>query len=51
MAGGIAIVVILLLFPIAVGMGGVVLAAVLGGHLKSDVDASHPGSEYLELNR
>jgi hypothetical protein len=42
--------VILLLFPIAVGLGTAVIAALLGGTLKQDAEARHQGSELLDLN-
>ncbi len=51
MAGAIVLVVILVLFPLVVSVGSAVVAAVLGILLKQDADASHPDSEYLELNR
>ncbi|MCU1361195.1 MAG: hypothetical protein JWN99_2484 [Ilumatobacteraceae bacterium] len=48
--GAIAIVVVLLLLPIAVCMGGAVLAAVLGMVLNHDAEVRGEGSELLDLN-
>lgn len=45
------IVILVVLFPIAVIMGCVVIAAGLSTLVKRDVDASHEGSELLELSR
>jgi hypothetical protein len=50
MAGAIAIVVVLLVLPILMCMGGVVLAAGLGWSVKEKVDEANEGSELLELN-
>ena len=50
MAGGIAIVVILFLFPVMVLMSGAAGAAVLGALVKKSVDTKHAGSELLDLN-
>jgi hypothetical protein len=49
-AGGIAIVVILVLFPVIAVMGGAVIAAVLGTLLHKDGERRHEGSELLDLN-
>ena len=49
--GGIVMVVILLLFPIAVAIGGFVLSAVLGAALNRDADQRAEGSELLDLSR
>lgn len=50
MAGGIVIAVILVLFPVAVAIGGAVLASVLGGVLDADARKRNEGSELVELN-
>ncbi|HEX4983591.1 MAG TPA: hypothetical protein VFV63_17930 [Ilumatobacteraceae bacterium] len=50
MAGAIAIVVVLLLFPVIALMGFSILAAVLGQLLWKDGQARHEGSELVELN-
>jgi hypothetical protein len=50
MAGAIAIVVVLLVLPILMCMGGVVLAAGLGWSVKEKVDEANEGSELLDLN-
>ncbi len=51
MAGGIIIVVILLLFPVIVALSGAVMAAIIGYLGQRDVDAEFVDSEYLELGR
>ena len=50
MAGAIAIVVVLLLFPVIALMGFSIVAAVLGQLLWKDGQARHEGSELVELN-
>ena len=50
MAGAIAIVVALLLFPILVGLGSVIIAASLGWSLHRDGEARNEGSELLDVN-
>jgi predicted branched-subunit amino acid permease len=50
MAGGIVMVVVLLLFPIAVIIGGAVLAALIGTVLNKDARDRFEGSELLDLN-
>jgi hypothetical protein len=50
MAGAIAIVVVLLLFPVLALMGFSILAAVLGQLLWKDGQIRHEGSELVELN-
>ena len=45
------IVVILLLFPLLVGIGAVFLAATLGGLLNADKAKEFEGTELAELNR
>jgi hypothetical protein len=49
-AGGIAIVVILVLFPVIAVMGGAALAALLGTLLHRDGERRHADSELLDLN-
>ena len=50
MAGAIAIVVALLLFPIIAALSGVIVAALLGSSLNADGVARNEGSELLDLN-
>jgi hypothetical protein len=47
--GGIAIAIVLLLFPIALFVGGTILAVVLGHFLTRDVEAEFEGTEYVKL--
>jgi len=49
---GAAIIVLVLIVGIPVGvlMSGAVGAGILGWLVKSDVDASHEGSELLDIN-
>jgi hypothetical protein len=49
-AGAIVIVVVLLLFPVLVAIGGLILAAVLGTALNLDAAERHKDSELLDLN-
>jgi hypothetical protein len=49
--GAVVIVVILLLFPIAVCLSMVVVAAALGWFVKADVDDNYADTEYLDLGR
>src|SRR4029453_17276481 len=52
MAGAILMAIVLVVgFPVAVGMSGAVVAALLGWSLKEDADARNEGSELIELNR
>ncbi|MEM9034655.1 MAG: hypothetical protein AAGA99_18850 [Actinomycetota bacterium] len=50
MIGAIVLVVVLLVFPLLVGVGGAALSAVLGGLLPVDAEARHEGSELIESN-
>jgi hypothetical protein len=50
MAGAIVLVVVLLLFPVVVGLGSALIAALLGWTLWSDGEARHEGSELVDLN-
>jgi hypothetical protein len=50
-AGAIAIVVVLLIFPVLVGIGAFVIAALLGGLLDDDQAREFEGTELAELNR
>lgn len=50
MIGALVLVVILLGFPIIVGLGTVVLAAILGESLHRDARARNEASELLDLN-
>ncbi len=49
-AGSVAIVIVLLLFPVIVILSGAVASAVLGEALYRDGVARHEGSELLELD-
>lgn len=51
MPGAIAIIVFLLVLPVAVLMSGSVAAAVLGQVLCRTAERDHEGSELVELNR
>ncbi|MEX0846502.1 MAG: hypothetical protein WD023_01890 [Ilumatobacteraceae bacterium] len=50
MPGAIAIVVVLLLFPVLALMGTALIAVVLGSVLNKDAEVRNEGSELLELN-
>ena len=50
MPGAVAIIVVLLIFPTLILMGGGVAAAVLGFSLQRDGEIRHEGSELLELD-
>ena len=50
MAGAIAIVVVLLIFPTVLLMSGGVASAILGFFLQRDGEVRHQGSELLELD-
>jgi hypothetical protein len=50
-AGAIVLVVVLLVFPFLVAIGGFVLAAILGWDLNDDAEQRFEGSELLDLNR
>jgi hypothetical protein len=50
MAGAIAIVVVLLIFPSLILMSGGVASAILGFFLQNDGEARHEGSELLGLD-
>ena len=50
MAGAIVLVVILLVFPLLVGIGSSVIAALLGIFLQRDVEIEHEGSELIDAN-
>jgi hypothetical protein len=49
MAGAIAIVIVLLIFPVLFLMGMAVVAAALGTLLWKDGEARHEGSELLDV--
>ncbi|MGD9794023.1 MAG: hypothetical protein AB7V43_11125 [Acidimicrobiia bacterium] len=51
MGGAIALIVILLIFPVIVGMSGAIGAALLGGLVKNRVDDKFEGSELLDANK
>jgi hypothetical protein len=50
--GGAVVMIILLVvvMPVGILLSGAVVAAVLGGMLKRDVDDTHRGSELLDLS-
>lgn len=50
MPGALIIVVILLAFPIVVGLSTAALAAILGHLLYRDAEIRHEGSELLDTN-
>ena len=50
MAGVVAIVIVLLLIPVAVIMSGAVVAGILGQFLTKDAEVRNEGSELLDLN-
>lgn len=50
MPGPIILVVLLLTFPIVVGLSSVVLAAVIGHFLNRDAEIRHEGSELIDSN-
>ncbi|HET7654554.1 MAG TPA: hypothetical protein VFK42_16075 [Acidimicrobiales bacterium] len=51
MVGAIALIVAMLIFFPLVFLGGNALAGILGWALKVEGEASHPGSELIDLNR
>jgi hypothetical protein len=46
----IIVIVTVIALPMSFLIGGAVVAAVLGGALKSNAEATHEGSELIELN-
>lgn len=50
MPGPIILVVLLLTFPIVVGLSSVVLAAAIGYFLNRDAEIRHEGSELIDSN-
>ena len=50
MPGAIVLIVILLAFPVIVGLSTAAIAAVLGHLLWKDAEVRHEGSELLDLN-
>ena len=50
MAGAIAIIVVLVLFPVVILMSGGIASGVIGAVLQRDGEARHEGSELLELD-
>ncbi|HAZ17184.1 MAG TPA: hypothetical protein DCY78_03705 [Acidimicrobiaceae bacterium] len=51
MLGAVLMVILLVIvMPVGILVGGAVVASLLGGLLKSDVDSSHEGSELLEVS-
>ncbi len=50
MLGGVLLVIFLLSFPLVIGLGTIVLAAILGESLHRDARVRNEASELLELN-
>ena len=50
MPGAIAIIVVLLVFPVIACMGSAAIAALLGFFLNKDAEVRYEGSELVELN-
>ncbi len=51
MLGAVLMVILLVIvMPVGILVGGAVVASLLGGLLKSDVDSSHEGSELLKVS-
>jgi len=50
MAGAIAIIVVLLVFPVLILMSGGVASGIIGAVLQRDGEVRHEGSELLELD-
>ena len=50
MAGAVVLVIVLLAFPIVVGLSSAALAGVIGHFLWKDAEVRHAGSELLETN-
>ena len=51
MLGAVLMVIrLVIVMPVGILVGGAVVASLLGGLLKSDVDSSHEGSELLEVS-
>jgi hypothetical protein len=48
--GAIVLIVILLAFPVVVGLSTAAIAAILGHLLWKDAEVRHEGSELLDLN-
>jgi len=48
--GVIAIILVLLVFPILTCMGSALIAVILGGGLNKDGEVRHEGSELLDVN-
>jgi hypothetical protein len=44
------VILLVIVMPVGILVGGAVVASLLGGLLKSDVDSSHEGSELLEVS-
>jgi hypothetical protein len=47
----IVVFVLVIVLPVSILMGGAVVAAVLSSALKSNAEATHEGSELIDLNR
>lgn len=50
MAGAVILVIVLLAFPIVVGLSTAALAGVIGHFLWKDAEVRHEGSELLDTN-
>jgi len=47
----IIVFVLVIVLPVSFLMGGAAVAAILSSALKSNAEATHPGSELIDLNR
>jgi hypothetical protein len=50
MGGAVVMIVVLVLFPVGVFLGGAVGSALIGTLLKRDRDAAHEGTEHLAIS-
>lgn len=50
MAGAIAIIIVLALFPVVIGISGGVASAIIGFFLQRDGEIRHEGSEFAALD-
>jgi hypothetical protein len=50
LGAAILLVVLVVLLPVAILLGGAVVAAVMGWLLKEHAEATHQGSELVDLN-
>lgn len=50
MAGAIAILIVLALFPVLIGISGGVASAIIGAFLQRDGEIRHEGSELADID-